>query len=254
VPLALKPRNSTPPNYGFSAGEWITLLMGPGQATNGQIGWANLDGSNNAAETEAEMQGHCGTKVGDTLGTPGVQASVADAWNFRFGIYRNGHSPATDHPDYTGYIYTTTSWKSGSNAFSGTPQAGSAPSAANFAIKRAAFASCDDQGTRLRGANSCESISGLSLNSFTTVGTPGASATGGFAQYGANRRIVTVPIIDASSKVIDYGCMLMLQPLSIPLVAVQLEFIGNAAAPASPCTTSGLPGGAAGPLVPSLVR
>jgi hypothetical protein len=200
------------------------------------------------------MSGHCGTKVGDTLGTPGVQAAVADVWNYRFGIYRNGHTAATDHPDYTGYVYTSTSWKSASNAYSGAPQAGSAPTAQNFVAKRAAFASCDDQGTRLRGANSCESISGLSLNSFQNVAAPGANAGGGFAQYGTNRRIVLVPVVNGASSVIDYACMLMLQPLSIPLTSVQLEYIGNAGAPGSPCVTSGLPGGAAGPLVPALVR
>jgi len=46
----------------------------------------------------------------------------------------------------------------------------------------------------------------------------------------------------------------MLQPLSSPLIDVQLEFIGNAGAANSPCTTSGLPGGSAGPRVPVLVR
>jgi hypothetical protein len=253
VPLALKPKaGGVAPNYGFAAGEWVTLLMSPGPSANGQIGWANLDGSNNAAETEAEMNGHCGTKVGDTLGTPGVQASIADAWNERFGIYRNTASPVTDHPDYTGYIYTTTNWKSGNNAYDGTPQAGSHPTAQNFIAKRASFASCDDTGTRLRGANSCESISGLSLNSFQNIATPGAGGT--HAQYGANRRIVTVPVVDGAWHVADYACMLMLQPLSIPMAPVQLEFIGNAAAAGSPCVTSGLPGGAAGPLVPVLVR
>jgi hypothetical protein len=48
--------------------------------------------------------------------------------------------------------------------------------------------------------------------------------------------------------------MFMLQPLSIPIVDVQLEYRGNAGAPGSPCVTAGLPGGVAGPLVPVLVR
>ena len=48
--------------------------------------------------------------------------------------------------------------------------------------------------------------------------------------------------------------MLMLQPLSIPMADVQLEFIGNASLQTSPCSFSGMPGGAAGPLVPALVR
>jgi hypothetical protein len=257
LPLAMKPKTgSAAPNYGFSAGEWVTLLMGPGGGTNGQIGWANLDGSNSASETEAEVAGHCGTKVGDHLGTPGVQASIADVWNYRFGIYRNSGNPATHNPDFTGYIYTTTNWKSGSNAYKGAPAAGSHPTAQNFIIKRQAFASCDDQGTTLKGANSCESISGLNFNGgFSTVAAPGASATGGHAQYGATRRIATVPVVNGSNGVIDFVCMLMLQPISIPMPAsIQLEYIGNAAAVGSPCTTNGLPGGSAGPLVPVLVR
>jgi hypothetical protein len=63
-----------------------------------------------------------------------------------------------------------------------------------------------------------------------------------------------VPVTDGSNKVIDFLCMLMLQPLSIPMADTQLEFLGNASLPTSPCSFSGMPGGAAGPLVPALVR
>ena len=67
-------------------------------------------------------------------------------------------------------------------------------------------------------------------------------------------RIVTVPVVNSSSKVIDFACMLMLHPLSIPMEDAQLEYLGNAGATGSPCVSSGLPGGVAGPLVPALVR
>ncbi len=80
------------PNYGFAVGEWVTLINAQNAAAGGQIGWSNLDGSNSASETEAELKGFCGTKIGDTLGTPGVQTTVADVWNARFGIYK---TPAT---------------------------------------------------------------------------------------------------------------------------------------------------------------
>jgi hypothetical protein len=253
VPLALKPKaGGTAPNYGFTPGEWVTLIVEPGGATNGQIGWANLEGSTSASETAAEMNGHCGTKIGDTLGTPGAKASVADDWNFRFGIYRGSSGPAANHPDYTGYMYTALNWPARANAYSGT-SGGSEPTAANFKTKRLSFASCDDTGTRIRGSNSCESITGLSLNSFTRIATPG-NASGGFRDYGTDRRIVTVPVVNTSMNVIDFGCMLMLQPLSIPMTDVQLEYVGNASSVSSPCTTSGLAGGTAGPLVPVLVR
>lgn len=252
VPLALKPKaGGTAPNYGFATGEWVTLLMGPGAATNGQIGWANLDGSNNASETVNELRGRCGTRVGDTLGTPGVQTAVADVWNSRFGIYKNTGNPAVDHPDFTGYAYTALNWPAQQNAYNGS-SGGTAPTAANFVTKRAAFASCDDQGTQLRGANSCESITGLSMNSFQVVATPGAG--GQHATQGQSRRLVVVPVVNGAMQVVDYSCMLMLQPLSIPMASVQLEYRGNASDPSSPCGTFGLPGGSAGPLVPTLVR
>ncbi|SEF33695.1 pilus assembly protein TadG-related protein [Variovorax sp. NFACC27] len=254
IPVAAKPKaGSTAPNYGFVTGEWVMLIMAQNAATGGQIGWANLDGSNNASETESELNGRCGTKVGDTLGTPGVQTTVADVWNQRFGIYKNSGDPSMGRPDYTGYAYTSLNWPAQFNAYNGAPGAGAPASAQNFVTKRAAFASCADTGTKVNGANSCESITGLSLNSFQKLANPG-NVAGGHMQYGLDRRFVTVPVIDGGNHVIDYLCMLMLQPLSIPMTDVQLEFLGNAGATGSPCTTSGLAGGAAGPLVPVLVR
>lgn len=254
LPLALKPKaGGTAPNYGFEVGEWVTLIMAQNGAAGGQIGWANLDGSSNAAETEAEMEGSCGTEVGDTLGTPGVQTSIADVWNYRFGVYKNTGDPSVNRPDFTGYAYTSANWPSGRNAFDGDPGAGAHPTAANFVTKRLAFASCADTGTSVRGTGSCESITGLSLNSFQKLAAPGA-ATGGHRQYGSNRRLATVPVVNAASQVIDYACMFMLQPLSIPMSNTQLEFRGNAGDPGSPCTTNGLPGATAGPLVAVLVQ
>jgi Flp pilus assembly protein TadG len=243
IPIALKPKpGGIAPNYGFTVGEWVTLLHAQNAAQGGQIGWANLDGSNSASETEAEMNNHCGTEVGDTLGTPGVQSSIADAWNARFGIYKNNSGPSENPPDFTGYAYTATNWPTQANAYD------------DFLAKRSTFASCANTGTRVRGANSCESITGLSLNSFQDLAPPG-NATGGHRDFGANRRLVVVPVINGASQVVDYACMLMLQPLSIPMApSVQLEFRGNAGDENSPCTTIGLAGGAAGPLVPVLVR
>ena len=253
IPVALKPKaGGVAPNYGFNVGDWVKLIQAQNAAVGGEIGWANLDGSNNASETESELNTHCGTKVGDTLGTPGVQTSVADVWNQRFGIYKNTSGPSVARPDYTGYAYTSLNWPAQFNAYNG-PAPGAPASAQNFLTKRAAYASCADTGTKVKGANSCESITGLSLNSFQNLAAPG-NVAGGHMQYGFDRRIVTVPVIDGGSHVIDYACMLMLQPLQIPMADTWLEFRGNAGAAGSPCTTTGLAGGAAGPLVPTLVR
>jgi Flp pilus assembly protein TadG len=255
VPLALRPKaGGTAPDYGFAVGEWVTLLMAPGTAPNGMIGWANLDGSTNAAETERELLGHCGTRPGDRLGTPGVQASMADVWNYRFGIYRNSTNAAENHPDFTGYAYTALNWPTRFNAFNGDTPAGAPASAANYQTKRAAFASCADTGTRVRGANSCESITGLSLNSFQQLATPGPNAADGHARYGGSRRLVAVPVVDSSMRVVDFACMFLLQPLTLPMSNVQLEYRGNGSSPGSPCAPFGLAGGTTGPLVPVLVQ
>jgi hypothetical protein len=254
VPVAIKPKSgSTAPNYGFQVGEWVTLL-GKGVAGNGEMGWYNLDGSKNASETEKELSepGYCGTRVNDTLGTPGVQSSVAEVWNYRFGIYKDKTpNPDVNHPDYTGYAYTSQNWKNTvpKPAFSGTPAAGSHASAANFLAKRLAFASYDDTGTDLSNGNK---ITGLKTSSFKSLATPGTGNQHNL--YGYSRRLVAAPVINDANQVIDFACMLMLQPMSIPPDDVQLEFRGNAGAMSSPCTTNGLAGGAAGPLVPVLVQ
>lgn len=251
IPVAFKPTaGSTAPNYGLTVGQWVPLIMAQNAAAGGEIGWANLDGSNSASETEAEMISACGIKVGDTLGTPGVKTSIADTWNFRFGLYKNTGDPAVNHPDFTGYAYTATNWPSQKSAYDGTPGSDPTGTAANFLNKRQSYASCADTGSTV---NRCESITGLTLNSFQKLAAPGIT-TGGHKQYGASRRLVLVPVINPAAKVIDYVCMFMLQPLSIPMTTTQLEFRGNAGDPASPCTTSGLPGSNVGPLVPVLVH
>jgi Flp pilus assembly protein TadG len=274
IPVALRPKtdpatcaggNCSAPNYGFAVGEWVTLLMGQNVAAGGEIGWVNLDGSNSASETEREMLGSCGTRIGQNLGTPGVQASIADAWNIRFGIYKNNADPAVYRPDMTGYAYTDQNWpplNPGNpyevrNAYNGTPNSDPTGTAQNFLTKRQNFASCANQNpaTGNQGVTACEAITGQTYNSFQKVAAPGPTANGGHREYGISRRIVLVPVIGGgTTTVIDYACMLLLQPLSVPMANVQLEFRGNAAAIGSPCTTAGIPGGVAGPLVPVLVR
>ncbi len=262
LPVGLRPRvEDTPPNYGLAKGDWITLLAKAGVAPKGQMGWANLDGSGNALETERELRGYCGTRVGDKLGTPGVQTGVADAWNARFGIYKNKETPSLSNaPDVTGYAYTSLNWPSQRNAYEGPPTSGKGadPSgtAENYKAKAAKYASCGDTSNKL---SDCLKITGLKIQGgFKDLAAPGLDPDlllgGHYAYGGKNRRIVTAPIVNASNQVVDFACMLMLQPLSVPVVDVQLEFIGNASAAGSPCTTGGLPGGAAGPLVPVLVR
>jgi Flp pilus assembly protein TadG len=275
IPVTLKPKecpagSGTPcpaPHYGLTPGQWITVLTGQSAIPGGYIGWANLDGTNAASETVAEMNGKCGTRVNDVLGTPGTQTNIAEPWNYRFGIYKKLPDFSTDpsymRPDLSGYSYTSTNWPADPvrdaiacpgtagpcNAWDGAKPAGAHASADNFVAKRAAFGACSPAGT----VNNCESITGLTLNSFKDLAASGAGPSSHGA-WGTNRRIVTVPVTDSGNKVIDFACMFMLQPLSIPMTNVQLEYVGNASNPASPCSFSGMPGGVAGPLVPALVR
>lgn len=269
IPVTLKPKQCPPssgvacpaPNYGFTPGDWITVLTSQTTIPGGYIGWANLDGSNSASETVQEMNGKCGTRVSDMVGTPGAQTAIAESWNYRFGIYKKLPDFSTDpsymRPDYSGYSYTAKNWPSQFNAYKGSDPAAD-PTAHNYfdEAKRQSpspiYGACSPSG-KLSGTGSCESITGLTLNTFKDLAASG-TGTGSHGAWGANRRIVTVPVTDASNRVTDFVCVLMLQPLSVPMTDVQLEFIGNASRQDSPCSFSGMPGGAAGPLVPALVR
>jgi hypothetical protein len=245
VPLGIRPKaGGIAPNYGYAVGEWVVLLTKT-NTPGAQFGWMNLDGSNSASETEAEMNGRCGTRTGDTLGTPGVQASIADAWNSRFGIYKNNSGPSQPNrtPDFSGYSYTAKNWPAQANAYNGAANG----AVQNFVTQRAGYTAC------AASVNACETVTGLKLGGgFNKQASPGP--TGEFHNYGSNRRIVAVPVVDAGNHVIDFVCMFMLQPIPIPVDDIRLEFRGNAGAVGSPCTPVGLAGGTAGPLVPVLVR
>jgi len=261
IPLAMRPKTAGAPgpDYGYTVGEWVTLLTKNDTGANGYVGWANLDGSNSASETAAEMNGHCGVTVGTALGTPGVQSSIVDNWNWRFGIYKNNQHPYDQYaqPDRTGYIYNTTTWGASSNAYSGATPLGAKVGAANYQTQSANYANCVVTTTvNNQSLQNCQTLTGYNLNSFKDLIPGGTSSSGGHKQYGTSRRIVLVPVTNSfPGKVADYVCMLMLQPLETGLPNnVQLEYLGNAALPNSPCASSGLPGGVAGPLVPVLVR
>jgi Flp pilus assembly protein TadG len=260
VPVVVTPKSAGAgaPNYGYTKGDWITVVEGT--PTNGYIGWANLDGSNNANETGQELDGKCGIGLGQPLGAPvgthGTQASVFERWNSRFGIYKASAGPtdANLQPDFSGYIYTTSTWPSGRSAYDGATPAGTPAGAANFITMRQNFANClISTSTNL---SQCETAIGShqmpsSEKNLIPGGTGGSSQ---HKQYGTNRRVVLVPVtVSYPGSIAGYACMFMLQPI-FKADPTQLEYIGPASDAASPCTTAGLPGGSAGPLVPVLVR
>ncbi|WP_432259407.1 pilus assembly protein TadG-related protein [Cupriavidus sp. TMH.W2] len=252
IPVGLVPKPATiAPDYGFAAGDWVTVLYdGTKSPSPGEMGWFNLDGSKNANETKNEMAvGYCNSKVNDTVGTPGAKVAVDDQWNSRFGIYKNNGDMSLLRPDYTGYAYTSTNWPSGKQAYSGS-SGGTDPTAVNFKAKRLAYASYADTSTNV---NVGDTITGLNMKGgYQVLAAPGS--TGDFAKLGMSRRLVIVPVVSTASKVVDFACMLMLQPVSGPTVSIQFEYLGNAASISSPCTTNGLAGGNFGPMIPALVE
>ena len=136
-------------------------------------------------------------------------------------------------PDYTGYSYDLTTWLLGRNAYGGT-----SAGASNFQAARSGSLPYQDDFPGFKSATSNQ-----------------------LATYGADRRVVTVPIVDCPAytagqnvPILGYACVLLLNPFRKPEDDVRIEYLGAANVPGSPCATSGLGGGTAGPLVPVLVQ
>ena len=238
IPVQLKKAkfdalNSSP---GGGKGTWIVAMTKSGGGSD--FGWSNLDGSTSATETWAELEGkYCNTQFPQLpLDTNGLKASAFEYWNHRFGIYKKAsdtpsQNPSASRPDYTGYIYTDTNWPSKFNAYDGPAQGGTS----NFITQRQSFTPCGP---------SCPA-----KGNETVIGTAEIKL------FGADRRLVLVPVVNTGGYVVNFACMLMLQPLPSPIKDdISLEYRGNATDLDSPCTTTGLAGGTYGPLVPVLVR
>ena len=231
------------PFAGMAVGMWLSSKLE--NAATGSYSWIDFSPNAGGANELAEIikgSGQCNVPVAGTqVGQQGNIESLDKAWNTRFGLYKGADTSSTATPDYTGYAYTPLNWPSRFNAFGGS--SGSDP---NFQTAR--------------GGHS------------TYQGTPGqgyqSTTSSDLAAKGADRRLVVVPIVDcgawASSNpqtqpVLGYACVLMLHPMthtSDPLYSeeVWLEYRGPANHPNSPCNTSGVAGGTAGPLVPVLVH
>lgn len=245
LPVAMKPKaGGVAPDYGYAIGEWVPMITSQSDFTGGHIGWMSLvEGERATPAIIDQLNGFCGTRIDDQLepSDNGSKAAIVPVWNYRFGLY-NGPpdftNPANVHlrPDLTGYAYSLSN-SSGSNVYS------------DFASRRSSNAAC------AANMEACKSIGPWTwppgqINYIA----PSGNGAGSHGAEGTNRRLVLVPIVGADNKVDSFACMLMLQPLSIPMQEVQFEYVGNASVPTSPCSFSGMPGGAAGPLVPALVR
>lgn len=248
LPVAMKPKaGGEAPDYGFTVGEWVPMITDQSEFTGGHIGWMSLvDGASGTNEIRKQLNGFCGTKIDDQLepSDSGVKTALVEPWNYRFGLYANkpdfgDPANAYKRPDLTGYAYSLEN-SSGSNVYN------------DFVSRRSANAACAATVADCKSVGSPDWKLPGNVNYITPAG--GKLVPDSHGAEGTNRRVVLVPIVGATDKVVSFACMLMLQPLSIPMVEVQFEYLGNASLPTSPCSFSGMPGGVAGPLVPALVR
>lgn len=223
-------------NFGYAVGDRATL----GSTGNtGFFTWANVLGSTTETGLDPYVaafssSGSCGalTINGRCIGIKtGVIASLDDAWNSRFGLYKSGGSsltPITAAPDLTGYGYRGT----------GIPAGGAY---SNYLAQR--VPNRDAYQSRLSG-----------------YGDPGTVNR----TYGASfRRLLVMPVVDCASgscgnaarPIVGWACVLMLSPKSANENA-EVEFISRADDPATPCRASGIAGGsnATGPLVATLLQ
>ena len=241
---------SSPP-FGLTAGEWLRepTSSGSRRFSSGNFGWVDFSppaGGADELSGQIAGQGSCSLQTGARVGESGVKSSAYDAWNGRFGLYRSG-GPAPDASpgDFSGFAYTDQSWPAKRQAYSG-----SSGGALNFIASRAAFSAY--QGNASSGVN-------VSYSS-------NWSSTQRRAQ-GRNRRLVATPIVDCSvwnnsgsaQPIIEgWACSLLLSPIATTGKGGpgQVEYLGLASAPGSPCASTGLPGSSlsAGPQVPVLVE
>jgi len=240
IPLGVC-QKGTPPTYGFAPGEWISGRFDAGGGMTGSFNWIDFSPPAGGQSELAGLlagQGTCNTNVTTEIGESGIMGNAAArAWNSRFGLYQGGGGNPqlnTAPPDFTGYAYTPLSWPSQSNAL---PH----------------FLSPSRVGNSSYQGNDA---TGLSISNAYTVASPSDHAT-----YGANRRLGIAPVVDCAGwtssptvPLLGYVCVLMLHPIGSPGDTVQMEYVGSASDPASPCATSGLAGGTTGPLVPVLVQ
>jgi hypothetical protein len=247
IPLGMckLPGASSDPFAGLTVGQWVTSKLS--ESATGSFDWIDFTPPGGGASELANLMkgtGACSVPPPPTqIGEQGNKTSLSAAWNTRFGLYKGSESVATAAPDATGYGYTPTNWPSKSNAFNGT--SGSTP---NFTAARA-------------GNMAYDAGAGVSL--------PGGTSGITSAQHkasGADRRLVTAPIVDCAAwaggagsqqvPVLGYACVLMLHPMGKDDDEVWLEYRGKASDPSSPCATSGSVGavGGIGPLVPALVQ
>jgi hypothetical protein len=250
IPLGLCSKGPAP-GYGMTSGDWLNGGFSAGGGLTGSFNWIDFTPPAGGETELAKLltgQGQCNLTISNEVGQSGIMGNaIAKAWNSRFGLYQGGGGNPdliTAPPDFTGYSYTATDWPAQRDALS------------DFLSRRAANASYGDTADTIDAGNA---LTSLSISNAYRVSTHGSS--GELAANGADRRLVTVPIVDcsgwASSQTVpiqSWACVLMLHPIGSPSDTVYMEYRGLSSTLGSPCATAGLGGGTVGPMVPVLVQ
>jgi hypothetical protein len=234
------------PNYGYAIGEWITASFKQNdESIVGSFRWVDFTpsagGTNEVRDQLASTNGVCSIRVGDNVEEPGLKQGVKHAYNTRFGLYSNGsgYDVHSAPPDRTGYAYPNKN---------DAPLIGIGTSAySDYRNRQGTYATFDDQDNAKKYAG----------DKVPNSKKPTTSQQ--HQQFGSERRLVTVPVVDCANKVepiLGMACALMLNPMPNGNGDFYLEYRGSANVPGSPCRTAGIPGDASGkgPQVPTLVQ
>jgi hypothetical protein len=259
VPIGLcQMPGGSAPSFGLVVGQWYSGKFSSGTpGTTGSYNWIDFNPGGGGANEIKDLlsgPGQCELPpVGAQVGQQGQISAAADAWNTRFGLYKGAYNVTNSPPDFTGIAYTQvgvggateTTWPNPApeNAYAGTHPAGTTANYQSAKIANTAYQSSNPSG-----------INGISAYAVAPPGT--------LAQYGSQRRVVLAPVVDCQAlagtnpqtvALQGYACILMLNPIKGPDDVV-MEYLGEPNAPGSPCSSFGLAGGTAGPLVPVLVQ
>lgn len=236
---------------GLSKGKWIVQTLNDDSSAGGGntgIRWVDFSQPAGGASEVSDLltgPGQCALpSEGSNVYEPGVKASVATAFNSRFGLYQGSVKSDTAPPDFSGYAYSASNWPTQQNAY------------ADFQSQRAT-------NSAYQAPPSLLDVAGMPID------TNGNNSTTSFLRTnGRDRRIVPVPVIDCSAfettkkaTLTSWACVLLLHPLTNNMSSktskeIAFEYLGSASDPTTPCASNGLPGGStsSGPPVAALVR
>jgi Putative Flp pilus-assembly TadE/G-like len=247
IPVAVcsAPGGNASNNFGHNDGDWITAFDGTSYGS-GNFGWIDYSPPfGGASEIKAILAGskQCNiSQTGDTVGQTGKQDTLQEAWNTRFGWYRqgSGYSPLDAPPDKTGFAYSNLNedgtagggnWPSGSNAYAGTS---SVPNQPNFDDAQDIFKPYQE--TIPLGIKTNQYSLPLQATQLDQLGR-------------INRRLVVAPLVNCSiwntppgsqaSSILGWACVLMLNPIQNGSAAsdiAKIEFLGLTSDAGSPCS------------------